>query len=79
MQNLVDVVGAVLAGAEAIHGLGHVLDELAEPRLVVGGDQRAIGLALSLRSHLSIVPSRSNGCPSRARAREKHSTASAGN
>ena len=48
MQDLVDGVGVMLAGAEAIDGFGDVLDELAEARLVVGSDQRPIGLALAL-------------------------------
>ena len=48
MQDLVDGVGVVLAGAEAIDGFGDVLDELGQARLVVGGDQRPIGSALTL-------------------------------
>ena len=71
MQDLVDGVGVVLAGAEAIDGLGDVLDELAEARLVVGSDQRPIGPALTLRSHVVIVPPRGGGCLARARAREQ--------
>ena len=42
MQSLVDGVGVMLAGAEPIDSPGDVLDEFAEARLVVGGDQRAI-------------------------------------
>ncbi len=40
LQDLVDGVGVVLSGAEAIDRLGHVLDELGQARLVVRGDQR---------------------------------------
>jgi len=68
MQDLVDVEGVLLAGAKAIDGLGHMLDELAEARLVIGRDQRAIGSALTLRSHSSIVP-RPATAASRAHAR----------
>jgi hypothetical protein len=35
------------AGTEAIDSSGDVLDELAEARLVVGSDQRPIGLTLA--------------------------------
>ena len=48
MQDLVDRVGVQLAGAEPVDGVRDVLDELAEARLVVGGDQRPIGSALTL-------------------------------
>jgi hypothetical protein len=79
MQDLVDVVGVVLAGAEAIDGLGHALDEVAEARLVVGGDQRAISLPLTLRSHAAHRPiyeatARSTTL-SRARTRARTGTA----
>ena len=60
MHDLVDGVSVVLTGAEAIDRLGDPLDEFAQPRLVVRGDQRPISLALTLRSHLAIVPSRSD-------------------
>jgi hypothetical protein len=56
MQDLVDDEGIVVAGAETIDGLGHVLDQVAEACLVVRGNQRAIGLTLTLRARLAIVP-----------------------
>ncbi len=51
MDDVVDGEGVELTGAEAIDGRGDALDELAEARLVVGGHQRSIGLALTLRAH----------------------------
>jgi hypothetical protein len=41
--------------AEAINGLGEVLEQLDEPRLVVGSDEGAVGLALTLRTYVGIV------------------------
>lgn len=58
VQNLVDVEDAHLASAEAHDGPGDALDELTQARLVVGGDQRPIGLPLTLRCHPGIVPPR---------------------
>jgi hypothetical protein len=51
MDDLVDGERVELTGAEAIDGLGDMVDELAEARLVVGGHQRSVGLALTLRTH----------------------------
>ena len=70
MDDVVDGEGVELTGAEAIDGLGNVLDELAEARLVVAGDQRSVGLALTLRTHVGIVAPPRMNFSSRARARE---------
>ena len=51
MDDLVDGERVELTGAEAIDGLSDALEELAESRLVVAGDQRSVGLALTLRTH----------------------------
>jgi len=48
VEDLVDVVGVLLAGPEEIDGFGDPLDELAQARLVVGNYQRPISLALTL-------------------------------
>lgn len=48
MKDLVNGVGVLRAAAEEIDSFGHVHDERAEPRLVVGSDHRSIGLALTL-------------------------------
>ena len=53
MQDGVDVEGVQLAGAKAIDGLGDVLDELGQARLVVGGDQQAWRAALEEASRPS--------------------------
>ena len=74
MQHLVDGEGVLLAGAEAVDGRGDVLDELAEARLVVGGDQRSIGAALTLGPHVRIVAARDDGRLARS-AREERSGA----
>jgi hypothetical protein len=55
VKDLVDVEGVEFAGAEAIDRLPQALDQLAEARLMVGGDQRAISLSLTFRSHAAIV------------------------
>jgi hypothetical protein len=60
MQDFVDGVSVVVASAEAIDRVGDAPDELAQPRLVVRGDQRPISLALTLRSHVAIVSSPSD-------------------
>jgi hypothetical protein len=44
------------------------LDELAQARLVVAGDQRSIGLALTPGPHVRIVAARGDGCLARTRA-----------
>jgi hypothetical protein len=70
MDDVVDGEGVELTGAEAIDCLGDALDELAEARLVVGGHQRSVGLALTLRTHVGIVAPGGMNLSSRARARE---------
>lgn len=59
VDRLVDLVGVLLAGAEAVDGHRDPVNELAQARLVIGRHQRPTGLALTLRAHASIVPARS--------------------
>ena len=80
MDDVVDGEGVELTDAEAIEGRGNAIDELAEARLVVGGHQRSIGLALTLRTHAGIVALAPKGMNLLARARERpdvHSNADA--
>ena len=76
-DDLVDSEGVELTGAEAIDGLSDALEELAEPRLVVAGDQRSIGLALTLRTHAGrrAFPAGRKLAHARARDPDVHSNA----
>ena len=65
VDHVVDGERVELAGREAIDGVGDVLEQLGEARLVVRSDQRAIGLTLALRSH----PDSGPRCRRLARAR----------
>jgi hypothetical protein len=61
LDRLVDLVGVLLAGTEAVDCRGDAVNELAQARPVVRGHQRPISLPLTLRAHATILPPRIAG------------------